>query len=243
MKPYVVLAALWLGLAGAGAAQQPSDEIVVTAQRYVERYNAIALPHVAVVRRADFLVVNVAVESDTRDLAVRRQELLQTVTEVERRARAGGPVTVALIEESDDESGDTRVKPFSATAALDGLQSGSRPDTSTLSLLLRTPIQPADTLASAEGRLDAFVRALPKPGRVTVSTGGAGLTVINPGQYRAEVIAAIAADAQKILGALGPGYGVHIDGLENRIAWRRSGDLELTLYIPHHLQVEPLAGR
>jgi hypothetical protein len=233
--------ALWLGLSGHAFAQD--DEIVVTAARYQERYEEDVIPHVAVTRRADFLVARVEIESDSRDLEPRRAELVQTVNEIERRARAGGPVSVALLEESDEDAGDTRVKPFSAAAAMSQIGAGSRPDTSRLALLLRTPIQQADTLASAEARLDAFVRALPKPGRIAVTTGDAELTIVNPGQYRTQVVSAVAADAQRILTALGPGYGVSIDGLEKRIAWRRSSDLELTLYIPHHIAVAPLPGR
>ena len=211
----------------------------MTAQRYQERYEHAAMPAVAIVRRADFVVAHVTVESDTRDLAARRAELLQTLSELDRRARANGPVSVALLEESEDDAGDTRVKSFSASAAQAQIAGGTRPDTSSVAILLRTRVAPSDSLASTEERLDAFMRTLPKPGRVTLTSGDPALTIVNPGQYRTEVIAAMTADAKAILAAVGPGHGVHIDGLEGRIAWRRSGDLELTLYIPHHLQIEP----
>jgi hypothetical protein len=84
---------------------------------------------------------------------------------------------------------------------------------------------------------------LPKPGRITLGLDDPQLTITDPGQYRAEIVAAIAADARKVTDALGPGYGVTIAGLQNRIAWRRSSDLALTLYIDHTLTIEPIAVR
>ena len=240
MKRILAGALLLLSLAATPCLAQ--DEIVVTAQRYLDRFEDKAVPQVAIVRRADFVIAHLTVESDTRDLAVRRAELLQTINEIGRRISANGTVNVALLEESEQDDGDTRVKPFSAAAAEEQLHAGSRPDTSQVELLLRTAVQPSDTLATAEDRLDRFMRSLPKPGRVTLGSGDAELTIVNPGQYRSAVLAAIADDARKILTAVGPGHGVHIEGLESRIAWRRSGDLELTLYIPHHLAIEPARG-
>ena len=37
----------------------------------------------------------------------------------------------------------------------------------------------------------------------------------------------------------GPGYGVMLTGLERPVAWSRSGPLELALYIPYALTIEP----
>lgn len=232
------LLAMALAIAPVSAMAQ-TDEIVVTASRYVDRYERTQIPQIAIVHRADFAVTSVSIESDTRDLALRRSELTETLREVERRTRNASAVTVALLEESEIESGETRVKPFTLEAAQNQITGGTRPDTSRLSILLRTPVSENDTLASVEERLDAFIRGVPKPGRVTVGASSIDLTVINPSQYRAATIAAIAADGRQILSAVGPGHSLRIEGLENRIAWFRSADLELTLYIPHRLQVVP----
>lgn len=220
-----------------------NDEIVVTAARYVERNERAQLPAVTIARRADFAVATMAVESDTRELGQRRTELMQTLNELQTRARANGPVSVALIEEAEEDDGETRVKPYTAALAQAQITSGSRPDTSVVRVLLRTAVQPNDTLESVEGRLDAFVRSLPKPGRVTLGVRDPELTLIDPGQYRTPIVTAIAADAKKITDALGPGYGVRISGLQNRLAWRRTGDLALTLYIPHTIEIEPVGVR
>lgn len=219
-----------------------NDEIVVTASRYVERNQQVQMPHASIVRRADFVIVQVTVESDTRDLGGRRAELTQTLNEIERRARAGGPVSVALLEESEEDAGETRVKPYSAALALEQMRGGGRPDTSVVNVLLRTAVGEADTLGSTETRIESFVRGLPKPGRVTLRTDDPQLSVRDPEQYRGQVLAAIAADAKQMLAAIGPGHGANINGLEHRMAWRRTSDLELTLYVPHSLTISPSVG-
>jgi hypothetical protein len=224
------------------ASAQELEEIVVTAVRYEDRYESFTVPHVSLKKRADFVVEDLFVESDTRELDTRRNELMQTLNDLGRRAAAGGPVTIAILEESEDEGGDTRVKPFSVSVAEEAIRSGSRPDTSRVELLIRTAVSADDTIESVEERFDSFVRGLPKPGRVSLSTGDAQLTLVSPAQYREEVIAAIGQDARAILGALGPGQAVELEGLENQLAWRRTGDLELTVFLPHRLKVVP-AGR
>jgi len=236
-------AGLFMVLAAASSpAFAQGDEIIVTASRYEERFQSTDLPQITLARRADNAVATMSVESDTRELGQRRTELMQTLNELQSRARANGPVSVALLEEAEEDDGETRVKPYTAALAQAQITSGSRPDTSVVRVLLRTAVQTNDTLESVEGRLDASVRSLPKPGRVSLGVSDPELTLVDPAQYRGEIIAAIAADARKVTSALGPDYGVRIEGLAERIAWRRTGDLTLSLYIPHSVTFGPVAS-
>lgn len=243
MRALIAMGVTALALMSATPALAQGDEIVVTAARYVDRFenDRYRPPHVTLTRRADFVVSTLSIESDTRDLAGRRNELTQTLSELQSRAR-NAAITVALIEESEDDSGETRVKPFTAALAQELIRNGARPDTSQVQVLLRTKVQADDTLDAVEARFDAFVRSLPKPGRISLSTSDPQLTLTDIGQYRAPNVAAITADAKRITEQLGPGYGVRLAGLESRIAWRRSSDLELMLYIPHQLTIEPPRG-
>jgi len=235
----ICLACSPIFIAPAGASD--ANEIVVTASRYKERYEEVALPHVVLRRRADFAVVSVTIESDSRDLRIRRTELEATLRDLATKAKPSGPVTVALLEDTEDgDAGDTRIKPYALDDALALVRGGDRPDTSRLTILLRTPIAPADTIKEVSARIDAFVRTLAKPGRVSITTGDENLTLVDPGQYRKALVEAIAADAHTVMSALGPNYGVRISGLEGRIAWKRSGDLDLTLYIPHQIVIAPM---
>jgi hypothetical protein len=38
----------------------------------------------------------------------------------------------------------------------------------------------------------------------------------------------------------GPGFGVKVEGLQHRIDWFQTGPLDLALYIPYVITVEPL---
>lgn len=243
MRAMIAIGVTALTLMSATPALAQGDEIVVTASRYQERFenDRYRPPHVTITRRADFVVSTLAIESDSRDLGSRRSELTQILGDLQARAR-NASITVALIEESEDDSGETRVKPFTAALAQTLIRNGARPDTSRVQVLLRTGVQPNDTLDAVEGRFDAFVRSLPKPGRISLSTSDPQLTLTDIAQYRAPIVAAITTDAKRITEQLGPGYGVRLSGLESRIAWRRSSDLELMLYIPHQLTIEPPRG-
>jgi hypothetical protein len=223
------------------AQEEEGEEIVVTGSRYRERYEDFVVPHVAVVRRADAAAMELTVSSDTRDAAARRAELNQALRNL--ASRAGGAVTLGILDEDgDDDDGETRLRPFSVELAMDLLRAGSRPDTSQITILTRTPIRPNDTLDSVEERLDGFRASMARPGRVEAWGGDLNLIVIDPPQYRGEIISAITTDAGRISTALGSAYGARLEGLENPIAWKRAGDLELRLFIPYRMIILPRDG-
>jgi hypothetical protein len=238
------MALAFVALTSAPALAEGMDEIVVTASRYQERFEQVRMPAITLQRRADFVVVDLSIESDSRDLELRRGELSQTLKDLAQKAKPGGAVSVAILEENDDETaGETRIRPYSYEAAMALVRGGGRPDTSRLTLLLRTAVGKDDTLESISDRLDAFVRTLQKPGRIAVSTGEENLTLVNPAQYRRPLIESVAADAKATIAMLGAGYGATITGLESRVAWKRSADLELTLYMPYAMVIEPTPAR
>lgn len=241
LRAFVLGAALALTAAPAWA-QDEDEFIVVTASRYQERYESVAIPHVAITVRADSAAMNLTISSDTRDAAARRTELNEALRGI---ARLGNnAVTLGILREDaqDDGVGRTRIVPFSVEAALDLLQAGGRADTSQVTIVLRTPVSEQDSIDSVEQRLRAFSRNAPTPGRIEYFTGDLELVLINPPQYRALVIAAITADANTIVRGLGAGYGVRLEGLESPVAWKRAGDLDLRLFVPYRMVVLPVGA-
>ena len=67
--------------------------------------------------------------------------------------------------------------------------------------------------------------------------GDLELVLLNPPQYRPQLVTEIAADANRIVAALGG--GARLEGLESPIAWKRAGDLELKLFVPYRMIVLP----
>lgn len=178
----LLIAAFFALFAAPALAQDAEDAIVVTASRYRQAYQSIAVPHVALTRRADAAAMNLTISSDTRDAAARREELNQALRGV---ARLGaGAVTLGILREDQEEGGvgRTRIVPFSVEAALELLRPGVRADTSQVTITLRTPVNEQDTIDSVERRLRAFSANAPRPGRVEYFLGAIELVLINPPQ-------------------------------------------------------------
>jgi hypothetical protein len=97
-----------------------------------------------------------------------------------------------------------------------------------------------DTLETIHARFARFVEQAPKPGRVQMDLRESQLVLSNPEQYRPALLRMMAADGGSVAALLGSGYGVELDGIEHQVAWRRTGDLELMLFIPHRMKVAPI---
>ena len=228
-----------VGLAFAGLlalpvlAQEGSEvqEIVVTASQ-ISEYDATETPHVVLRKRADNLLVEVDVICDTRDPTLRRAELKATLRSMIAAAARDPSIELGLGEEVVGKVDETMIDTLIGPAG--------RVDTEQVTLLIKTRITPSDTLDGASKRVDDFIKKTPKSGRTEIiATDEVNLSLIQPEQYRGEVIALIAKDSLKTAGAFGEDYGVMAHGLQLPISWYQSGPLELALYIPYRMEVRP----
>jgi hypothetical protein len=239
MLRHFILAALVAASTITPAFAQTEEAIVVTGTRLArgdfEQMAEMPMPHVTLRKRADSVVVDLYVRNDTRDAATRAAEMRQALRGLEARARGGG-VTLALI---DTTSGV--VRPFSLEIAERSITSGGAADTSAIAIHLRTTVHQDDTIDTINERIRAFVGAAPKPGRTELTTGAVNLVLNNPEQYHAPLVTAIAAEGRTVTDQLGAGYGVTVTGLERQVSWKRTGELELTLFLPYTLMVTPRA--
>lgn len=236
MKLLAALVALTtLSAAPASAQDEPQvEEIVVTGSRAIE-WDPDEVPAIQLERRADNLVVTVRVVNDTRDAPGRRNEITQTLRAMARAAAGRADIDLSV---EDDGTLVPLNEDMVATLTL-GVDAG-RSDTSVASLIVKTPIRPGDTLDSASERIEAFVKGINPVGRSEADVSGDWqLTVINPAQYRAPILAAIAADARSTAAAFGEGYAIEVEGMSNRVTWRQSGPLDLALFIPYEMSVTP----
>lgn len=193
------------------------------------------LPNIQMKRRADNLVVSVRVVCDTRDAEQRRREINETLRAM---ARAAG--TDAAIELSLDASGNVIAFDESMVPNLSFFSDDGRPDTSAVTLVIKTPISETDTLEASSSRIRAFVARAPKTGRSDLRImDDWEPTVISPDQYRPAILSAVAEDAQTTAAAFGADYRVQVAGLSRQVTWRQAGPLDLMLYIPYQLSVTP----
>lgn len=230
-----IMAAVFVLCAAGPAFAQGSEEIVVTGAR-LERYEELVLPAITMTRRADAVLANATVWSDSRDAAVRTREIRATLEDMARRARASD-VTISLLQ-------DDVLRPFTVDLAMRLLAYGGRADSGQVVVQLRTATRGAgDTLDAARERFTRFVESISEDGRASVEfdEDELQLTVIDLAQYRAPLMESIVADGRSVAAAMGEGFRPEISGLESPVAFRRNGDLDLTLFINYALRVVPLS--
>ena len=235
---------IWIALATAliagpvaaqdGANAMGVDEIIVTGSRAIE-WDPDDIPVIQLERRADNLIVAVRVVNDTRDAPGRRDEITRTLRAMPRAAAGRADIDQSI---EDDGTLVPLTEDMVSTLTL-GIDPG-RSDTSVASLVVKTPIRAGDTLDAASERIEAFVEGVGPVGRSLADVSGDWqLSVVNPSQYRAPILAAIAADARSTAATFGEGYAVQVEGMSNRVTWRQSGPLDLALFIPYDMTVTP----
>lgn len=218
---------------GAAAAQDNSNiegEVVVTGSRNSADYLSDDQTVIGLRRLADSAVQDVRFTSDSRDEATRKAEIHRMIESAIRRADGAG---VELV------TGEFELTKVTLANYRDiAFQRGSRPDTSELSLYVKAKL--AGSVGSAQSRIDGFVVAVPAEGRALLERRGAmTLTIVNPDQYRTEIIRLVAAEGLKISKAFGPDYGVEVQGLNEQLSWAQASATEVFLYIPYRFTVRP----
>jgi hypothetical protein len=213
------------------------DTIVVTGSRQ-DRSSANAYfsssgpAAIGVTRQADYFVTPLWVSSDSRDPDLRGEELFAMLAATLDRAQAEGIDLVA---------GRYALKPVTrANMRALPLEGGNRPDTTRVQIYARIPLRGENpSVRSTAERIAAFVKLIPATGRSFIDTGGTGLAIDNPEQYRDVVIRHIAQEATKYASMFGPGYGVDISGLDGDLYWQQASETEVFLYIDHNFSIRP----
>lgn len=212
------------------AQDEAMGEIVVTAQRTSGAYYEDEQPVIGLRRAADSAVQTVLLTSDSRDEATRKREIHAMLEGAINRASAAGVVLV---------DGDFELLPVTLANYKDLIfGNGNRPDTSQLSFYVKAKL--AGSTGSAQTRIDNFIKAVPPSGRALLEKqGGLTLTIINPDQYRDQIVKLVAAESLKYAGYFGNDYGVDVAGLDSEIKWAQASGTEVFLYIPYRFSIKP----
>lgn len=221
------LMALSLAAPLASAQEYRQESVVVTGSR-IE-----SMPGVTLKRQGDFLLIDVLITSDSREYALRKSEIEKTVDDLLAKATVEKDITVSI-----DANG--LIYPLLSSENLP-LTSGNRPDTSLTKLVLRTPIPKNVTdIQPLVTRLDLFADTIEGEGRTTVETSGTpDVSIVNPDQYRMDVINAVLDEVDGVTKRLGPNYRVIIDGLDERMKSQNTDNINVLFYIPYHYKVVP----
>ena len=211
-------------------AQVAIDEIVVTGARRTE----IHIPATSLKRQADYLLLQVEVNNDSRDYKTRRDEIYATLRAMQAAAEKDKAIELSLIR---DESTVLPLKLDDTTLNFEDNGVGGRLSTT---INIKTPIGPGSDGAVLIAKLKDFVSDIKPTGRTTLyDEDETQVSVVNIGQYRDPVIQLFADDVKKITNALGGDYRVVIRGLDQPIQWVRSGTLDVTIFVPYGYDVVP----
>lgn len=206
-----------------------NDEVIVTGNRkQIDDFDEAA-PLIGLRRTADFAVRPVKVTGDTREAAPRREEIFAMVKNAIEAADRQG------LELSTGEVVLTRLTLANYRDL--ALRNDNRPDTEAVYFYVKSSLRGTDAKAALD-RIERYIKAVPAVGRAELlATGNLTLSVVSPDQYRAQILALIAADAQASAAVLGTEYGVSMSGFDQRVLWSRDGLTEVFLYVPYRYEV------
>jgi hypothetical protein len=231
VKKFTVASFVLLMACGIASAQSGLEEIVVTGARRTE----VKIPATSLKRQADYLLLQVEVNNDSRDYKTRRDEIYATLRAMQAAAERDKAIELSLIR---DESIVLPLTLDDTTLNFEDTGIGGRLSTT---INIKTPI----SSGSADGaaliaKLKNFVSDIKSTGRTTLyDEDETQVSVVNIGQYRDPVIQLFANDVKKITNALGGDYRVVISGLDQPIQWVRSGTLDVTIFVPYTYDVVP----
>ena len=233
MKPANWIAVALLAIVALPLSAQDTGglgEVLVTANRNNARYALQDRPVVGLRRQADAAVMAVAISSDSRDEATRKKEIHAVLLAALGRAPAAG---VELV------SGGFQLMPVTrANYAELPFQWAGRADTSKVELLVKVRL--AGSAAAAEKRLSDFIKAVPKSDRGVIDkTGNLTLTIVDPDQYRDQVIKLVADEATRNAAIFGPEYRYNISGIDSQLSWSQVSSTEVFLYLPYRYNIYP----
>jgi hypothetical protein len=183
-------------------------------------------------RKADFFVKPLNINSDSRDATVRLEEVKTMLRATMTAAREQGISLVAgeyTLEAVTEDNLDRLT-----------FGRGSRPDTTQVTIYARLPVDGTITsTAKADERINPFVKGVAATGRSYIETGATSLAITDPDKYRLDVVKVIAGEARSYSAQFGSDYGVEIRGLDTDLFWKQAGETDVFLYIKHNFVIRP----
>jgi len=201
---------------------QSAEEIVVTGARSGE-YSE--MPSVTFKKKGDFLVQNVRLINDSRSPELRKSEIIQTIKNIISSSKKIKGIELSygqgfLVPVNLDDD---------ALKIIDDKKSS---DTSRINISIKIAISEKEPAKGKIEELKKFLKNTSLVGRTLLEEeGDIGLSIINPEQYRYEVLALIAKENNKLKEVFGTDCSTETDGISGRVEWDRIAVDELVLFI------------
>ncbi|MFO1388469.1 hypothetical protein [Cellvibrio sp.] len=215
----------FLGLAASisiNCFSQAVEEIVVTGERAGE-YTEI--PSVTFKKKADFLVQSVQLINDSRSPELRKSEITNTIKNL--------IIASKKIKGIELSYGEGFLTPININDdALKIMEDKKSSDTSRINISIKIAITAKEIAKEKIDELKKFLKNANLVGRTLLEEkGDIGLSIVNPEQYRYEVLSLIAKENTKLKETFGSNCSTESDGLTGRVEWERVAIDELILFI------------
>ena len=219
-----------LSLLGSQGVFGQVGEVVVTGSR-ISGEDYSRMPAVTITKQADFLIRSLRLSNDTRSEGARSDELYQTIKDLLSATSKQPGFALAY--------GEDFLIPITAQDYKIPLNpEGKREDSSYVDIYVKIALGASVNMSEVATRLNGFVKNAKLTGRTEIKAqDDLALSLVNPERYRYEIIQKISQDAVQLRASVGESCKVSIAGLEGRVMWQRSDISELTLYIPHRVQL------
>lgn len=209
---------------------QFEEEVIVTGVRASQR----ELPGIVYNRQADYLLLKITILNDSRNEDIREQEIKKTIANAIKKVNNSKEIELSLIKKGF-------VVPLINKNTTIDIHTGKRPDTSQVEIRAKILINsntknPEQLLA----KLNNFSKSINVVGRTElITTDEPEVSIVNPRQYRNSIIKLISKDAKYTTSSLGEDYRVIISGIDSPVKWVKSGQTNITMYIPYSYDVIP----
>ena len=208
------------------------DETIVLSPFCVSSAKRSDKPPVVLKKRADFLLLQIALVNDSREEDRRREEVYSTLKAMVKSVPDGSKIELFTEE-------------FTLSAShyqIPLVDVSEKRDTSRVTLYAKVPLSGTDDVGALAEELRRFVDGIKGDGRTEIFSGDLGLSIKNPERYRYEVVQAVAADVKRLRDAFGDAFEIVVTGLDSRLEWERTSVSEVELYLPVKYEVFPVKG-
>jgi hypothetical protein len=205
-------------------AQEQNIEIVVTGSRIVD-YDE--MPAVTIKKDADFLVQEIRLINDSRSPELRRTEIIESIN--------GLLIASKKIEGIELSYGEGFLTPVNLNdESLQLVETRKRVDTNHVDIFVKVALNKTRSSKEQIAELRSFIANAKPVSRTEIEIeGDIGLTILDPEQYRYDILRKINTENSKMKSVVDGSCEIRIWGLESRVMWERSSISELTLYIPY----------
>jgi hypothetical protein len=219
---------------------QEGAEIVVTANRLSRNDNDRndEIPTVGLRRRGDFLVQLYNIVGDTRDPAKRREEVYDTLLNLISAAEGNSDIRISV---GDEELRAVTKANYRAIPL--GGSYGGRNDTSFIAVYVKHRLElDGSNARQAVLAIESFAKKVRLVGRSEIiPSGDTQISIINPQQYRYQILKLVAEDAKKVAAMFGPDYGIDLSAFTRPVEWVGETPTEVFMYIRYGASIGPVS--